>query len=103
MTEMRKSCSGRPSRSTGFCAPRISWIMLVMTRSPTVDVGDEAFGISVGPRRQFHEAVGAREAQKVARSIRRPRSCPRATPVVMLDRHRQEIGERVIEGHCTGQ
>src|ERR1700722_6917303 len=104
MTEMRKSCKGRPSRSSGFCAPRMSWITLLMDgRSPAVHAGDEALGVGVGPGRQFHEAVGARETQKIARSVRRPRSRPRATPVIMLDRHRQEIRERVLEGYGTRQ
>src|ERR1700735_3009096 len=96
---MRKSCKGRPNRSSGFCAPRISWITLVMDgRSPTVNVGDETFGISVGSGRQFDETVGAREAQKIARSVRRARGRPGATPVIMLNRRRQEIRERVLEG-----
>src|SRR3974390_1787357 len=70
---------------------------------PTVNAGHEPLGVGVGAGRQLHETIGARQAQKVAQTLRWFGMCPWAAPVIMFDADRQEIRERMPEGHRARQ
>src|SRR5271163_4364607 len=72
-------------------------------RLPAVNASEEAFRVGVGSRRQFYKTIGARQAQEVSRSIRRPRICPGTAPVVVLDDDGQEIRQLGFEGYRRGQ
>src|ERR1700733_7326031 len=98
MTEMRKSCSGLPSLSSGFCGPRMWCTVAFMTvQLPTVYRRHEAFGVGIRTWRKLDETVGTPEAEEISGSIGPPRIRPGTSPLVMLDGHRQEVRERMLE------
>src|SRR3984957_12868712 len=78
-------------------------MMEVMEALPTIYVSHETLRIGIGPRRQLHETVGTSETEEIPRSIRRPRVCPWAAPLVVFNDDRQEIREGVFEGHRSRQ
>jgi len=68
MTEMRKSCSGRPSGRAGVADHEDDerWNSLHL---PAVHGGDEAFRVGIGTRRKLDEAVGAGKTREITRTV----------------------------------
>src|SRR5580658_1186540 len=63
-----------------------------MNRLPTIQVGDESFGVPRSAGRQLHESVGLRQRQKIAGSVGSARHGARSAGIV-LHRYREEIRE----------
>jgi len=64
MTEMRKSCSGRPRRFSGLCGSTQVVNVEVINVVPSVHGGDEALGVCIGAGRQFLQTIRAGQPQK---------------------------------------
>src|SRR5271170_8030945 len=86
VTEMRRSCNGRPSVSrvpAPGSAATLSVVRLMGGRLPAVQPGDEPFAETGRTRRQLDKAVGVRQRAEIAGPVGRAGRRPRAAPVIM--------------------